>query len=345
MNNDTIIWCSDLSQSSGEGILARKFLDQFFLYKKNYLIKVKTFNHKIFIKKKIIYKNIKSSNNFFHRYICIFFGAFYLLFNYKKKRLVYVNYLPLWNFLLFLILPKKTILGPITGGIYNGKVEGINSFIRKYIFPLFCKISLIVINRKFNNIIFSTRLLESYYKKINNNRTNILYDFIFIFLKKKKIKKKKKYDVIFYNRNHFTKKSKNFSTLINILSKKFTICVVGDYYKNNKIINFGRVSRKKIHSLLLESKFAFNGAENIFSLFAIDAINCGVKVFYNEKIKVTYKNNSNYLIPINFNDLLSNFEFITSLLKKNLKIQDKKFNLFVVSQKKRIANYLSEYFY
>jgi hypothetical protein len=120
---------------------------------------------------------------------------------------------------------------------------------------------------------------------------------------------------------------------------------VGDYYKNNKIINFGRVSRKKIHSLLLESKFAFNGAENISSLFAIDAINCGVKVFYNEKIKVTYKNNSNYLIPINFNDLLSNFEFITSLLKKNLKIQDKKFNLFVVSQKKRIANYLSEYFY
>jgi len=309
---------------------------------------VKTFNHKIFIKKKIIYKNIKSSNNFFHRYICIFFGAFYLLFNYKKKRLVYVNYLPLWNFLLFLILPKKTILGPITGGIYNGKVKGINSFIRKYIFPLFCKISLIVINRKFNNIIFSTRLLESYYKKINNNRTNILYDFIFIFLKKKKIKKIKKikkYDVIFYNRNHFTKKSKNFSTLINILSKKFTICVVGDYYKNNKIINFGRVSRKKIHSLLLESKFAFNGAENISSLFAIDAINCGVKVFYNEKIKVTYKNNSNYLIPINFNDLLSNFEFITSLLKKNLKIQDKKFNLFVVSQKKRIANYLSEYFY
>jgi hypothetical protein len=52
MNNDTIIWCSDLSQSSGEGILARKFLDQFFLYKKNYLTKVKTFNHKIFIKKK-----------------------------------------------------------------------------------------------------------------------------------------------------------------------------------------------------------------------------------------------------------------------------------------------------
>jgi len=345
MYSDTVIWCSDYSPSSGEGILARKFLDQFLFYKKKHLTQVKTFNKKIFIKKRIIYKNVKYSNNFFHRYICIFFGAFYLLFNYKKKRLVYVNYLPLWNFLLFLILPKKTILGPITGGIYNGKVAGINSFIRKYIFPLFCKLSVIIINRKFNNIIFSTRLLESYYKKINNNKTNLLYDFIFIFLKIKKIKKIKKYDLIFYNRNHFTKKSKNFSTLINILSKKFTIAVVGDYYKNNEIINFGRVSRKKIYSLLLKSKFAFNGAENIFSLFAIDAINCGAKVFYNANIKILYKNNSNYLIPLNYNDLLSNLKLISSLLKKNLIIKDKKFNLFVDSQKKRIINYLSEYFY
>jgi hypothetical protein len=118
---------------------------------------------------------------------------------------------------------------------------------------------------------------------------------------------------------------------------------VGDYYKNNKVINFGRISRKKIHSLLLESKFAFNSAENIFSLFAIDAINCGVKVFYNANIKVRYKNNSNYLIPINYNDLFSNFKFISSLLKKNLIIQDKKFNSFIISQKKRIDNFLSKY--
>ena len=29
---------------------------------------------------------------------------------------MYLNYLPLWNFLIFILLPPKTLLGPITGG-------------------------------------------------------------------------------------------------------------------------------------------------------------------------------------------------------------------------------------
>ena len=32
-----------------------------------------------------------------------------------KNKVSYINYLPIWNFFLFLLLPKKTILGPITG--------------------------------------------------------------------------------------------------------------------------------------------------------------------------------------------------------------------------------------
>lgn len=343
MNLDTVIWYSDLSPSTGEGILARKFLDQFMIYKKNHLIKLKTIKNNFFIRKKTIQKNINFVNGVFHKYIAPVFGAFYLAFNYKKK-IVYINYLPLWNFLLFFILPKKTILGPITGGRYVGKVTGVNTFIRKYIFPFFYKISLEIISRKFNKVIFSTRLLEVYYKKIKDKKINILHDFIFIFFKKNKIKKIKKYDLIFYNRNHITKKTENFNALIDALSKKFTICIVGDYYKNKKVINFGRVSRKKVQSLLLESKFALNSTENIFSLFAIDAINCRVKVFFDANIKIKYKINSNYLIPINYDNLFTTFRFVSSLLQKNLAIDDKKFNLFVEAHNKKINNFLLNYF-
>ena len=37
----------------------------------------------------------------------------------KGNKTCYVNYLPMWNFLVFLILPPSTLLGPITGGAHN----------------------------------------------------------------------------------------------------------------------------------------------------------------------------------------------------------------------------------
>ena len=342
---NTIIWCSDISADTGEGILARKFLDKYFFYKKNFNIKVKTLEKEFLLNNKKITKNIKFKNNFFHKYIGPLFGVFYLILNSKKREIAYINYLPLWNFLLFLLLPKKTILGPITGGRYTGKVTGINIFIRKYIFHLFCKLSLIIINKKFNKVIYSTKLLEIYYKKYTKKKKNILFDFVFVFFSKKKKKRiKKKYDIIFYNRNHVTKKTKEFDNLINLLSEKFLICVIGDYYDNKKVINFGRVSRDKVHDLLLKSKIALNSAENLFSLFAIDAINSGTIVMYQSDIDINYRVNSKYFFPIKSDDYFLSFKLISSLLQKNNKILDKKFELFVNKKKNAINNFLLDYF-
>ena len=44
----------------------------------------------------------------------------------KKKYysgICYVNFLPLWNFFLFMFLPKQTILGPITGSVYKKRIK------------------------------------------------------------------------------------------------------------------------------------------------------------------------------------------------------------------------------
>ena len=82
----------------------------------------------------------------------------------------------------------------------------------------------------------------------------------------------------------------------------------------------------------------------IISLFASDAINCRVNVVFDANIKIKYKINSNYLIPINYNNFFTTFRFVSSLLKKNLVIEDKKFNLFVDAQNKKINNFLLNYF-
>jgi hypothetical protein len=344
MKFDTIIWCSDLNSNTGEGVLAKKFLQKYLLYRKDKKIKIVTYEKNFFFKNKIIQKNIKFSNNFFHKYFGPLFGAFYLLFNYKKKELVYVNYLPLWNFLLFLLIPKKTILGPITGGAYSKNIKSLSFFLRKYIFPLLYKLSLIIIHKKFKKIIFSTRLLENFYKNLKNTDHNVLYDFIFIFFKKNNYKRSRKYDLIYYNRNHPTKQTDKSKHLIAALSKKFVVCVVGDYYQNENVLNFGKVSRKQVYNLLLQSKVAMSGAENLFSLFTIDAINCRTKVIYNAKIKIKYKTISNYLIAVDYNNFSSAYSKILKLLNSNLKIDDHKFDLSVNKKKKVVNNFLLDYF-
>ena len=95
------IWACDYSKNTGEGLLARLFTRE--LNKKN-IIKI---NKKIYIN---------------HKYIAPFIGILFCWKNYLMNRgVVYVNYLPLWNTLIFLFLPPNTILGPITGGAKYSK--------------------------------------------------------------------------------------------------------------------------------------------------------------------------------------------------------------------------------
>ena len=56
------------------------------------------------------------------------------------------------DFVIFLILPKKTILGPITGGVYSGRTNNLNLFVRKYFFPIF---GILKLNWKINIVKYS----------------------------------------------------------------------------------------------------------------------------------------------------------------------------------------------
>ena len=161
---DLYIWANDYSSNTGEGRLARNFIS--FLQKEYPLsiIKIKTPEQEIIIENNKIEKNyITQKNNFFYKYLIFIFGIFYL-WSKSKNKIVYINYLPLWNFLIFLLLPKKTILGPITGGVNTDKINNLENFARILIFPIFYKISLLIINFKFKRALFSTNLLKRYVK-------------------------------------------------------------------------------------------------------------------------------------------------------------------------------------
>ena len=340
-NKNLLIWASDLSTNTGEGILGLNFLNEMqkinkYKYKN---IKIKTLEDNINIKNlnfnKIKFKEV-NKKTIYHKYFGPIYGALYILFYSRKSEVLYLNYLPFWNFIVFLILPSKTILGPITGGIYNGRANNLNLFIRKYFFPFFYMVSKIIIYSKFKKIIFSTNILKDFIK--TNGST--LINFVQILFCKKKFKAKKIYDIVFYNRNHATKFSDNIKNTIVYLSKYCRICVVGDNFNNNNIKNFGWIERKKVIKLIQSSKLAFNSAENFLSIFSIDCINNGALVVYDNNIKPNLKyRNSNY-IPVNFNNINSASIKILKLISKTKFKENSNWWSDILRKKESIRNFL-----
>ena len=285
-------WSCDYSSKTGEGNLARLFISKKIKYKK------------------IFYPQIlfKKNSLFNYKYFTPFFGiilCWYYFF--QNKKVAYINYLPLWNFLIFLLLPPKTMIGPITGGAHFSKKS--NFLVRKYFFPVLYKISELIILLRYENPIFSTTLLKKYLgRKIIKNSS---FDFIFNYINKKSIKEKN-LDVVIYYKNHKNKKTLiNYELINKLLGLNLKIYCVGDKLKISNITNLNLVSRKKLNLLLSKTKFSICSEENFYSLFTLDCINNNVKIITSIKNKK------------NINKYRNNFLFINSNynnLKKKLKL-------------------------
>lgn len=323
------IWASDYSNFTGEGNLGRLFVN--LRLKKKYKITISR-----------ITKNNNIINKVFsHKYILPAIGViscwkYFLL----GKKICFLNYLPLWNFLIFLFLPSRTILGPITGGIYIGKVRNFKLFIRKYIFPFFYRLSLRIIFLKFNKVIFSTNILEQMISKKNTQKC--LFNFVLVNLSlPKKQKIKKKYFLIFYNRNHETKKNNSYLRVINEISFKEKVLVLGNQIdiENKNIIHKNFIPKKKLIPYLKSCIFTFASPENLYSFFSIDAYNSGCLIIHqkNSFKKLTQK--SKNFVSL---DLLRKIN-IKSLKKHNFDYKDENFYSKILKKRKKIINFISNY--
>ena len=106
-------WSGDLQENSGEGILARHFLK---------LLKNKYTNYK-FIK----LNKFKKKNNLFYNYILPFWGILKIWkYHYKGNKSCYINYLPIWNFLIFLLFAQRNNTWSNNWDLLQKKIEFIN---------------------------------------------------------------------------------------------------------------------------------------------------------------------------------------------------------------------------
>lgn len=285
-------WVCDNSYNTGEGRLALFFLQDL---KKNYKIK----------KIKQTYKNAVIN----HRYISPFVGIFYCWIYYlKNKKVCYINYLPLWNFLIFLLLPPRTIIGPITGG---AQFVDESFFIRSYLFPILYKISEIIINKRNYNIIFATELLKNYLSKKTKKKS--IFNYIVKKFNYKNKNKKKNIDFIVYYRVHKNKKSLfPYKFIHNLIAAKFKIIIIGDKLKHKKVINYGNISNYNLTKLQAKAKYTIASAENIYSLFTLECITHNMKIIIDKKNKSKIRFYKSSFLKINFENTkeLNKIKFI-----------------------------------
>jgi len=280
-DNKLIFWVCDYSDKTGEGNLARKFI------KEN------------FKKKKIKINTLKLNDFLNHKYLSPFVGIISCWKHYLRGNNVgYINFLPLWNFLIFFLLPPKTILGPITGGALYDKSNKVNYFIRNILFPIFYKLSEFIINLRFKSkIIFSTELLKNYLSKNTIRRSK--FNFVLKNLKFKK-KRNKDIDFLIYYRIHSNKSLFfNYKLIQNLVKSNLKIFVVGDKLDMKGVINLGYLNKKRIDILQSRSKYSLYSGENIYSLFVIECITNHVKILINKENIQKLKDLKKFFIPLN----------------------------------------------
>lgn len=290
-------WACDFSPFRGEGILARSFASELSLIKK-IDINVKTPENSYLVKNgkiKKITKNHKKKINFglFQNYYWPLHGIFYLWsFHLKKKKTMYLNFLPLWNFLLFYFLPPRIIIGPVTGFVPKKKIESFSNLIRIMLIPFFYKLSLIVMLRRFKSIIFSTDLLKNIFLKNDYSKIHFNYLISSNLDTNKKIYNKKKIDLLIYNRNYSVKEHHKLNNLIRyLLKKKYCVYCIGDNLPIKGLKNYNIINRTRVKDLLKTTKLVISSPENPYSLFTLDALNMGVKILFD----IQYKNKLNFI--------------------------------------------------
>jgi hypothetical protein len=283
-NYQIYCWCCDFYSNTGEGKLALLFLD--YLLKVVKKIEIGTYKKKFYFEsqnsKKFFEISKKINFNLFWKYVLPFFGIFMLWINYfKNKKLFYINYLPLWNIFIFLLVPPKTNFGPITGSLYVGKVNNLNTFIRKYIFYFLYKISYFLLLLRKKKILFSTNNLYYLNKDIKYKKNIFNFQILYLY-NKKIIKVKKDIDFLIYYREHI---NKNYNYLKKILSQNNFIknYCIGNNFSFKNVNNLGVINHTKAQNLLSKAKFTFVTSENFNSFYCMDSILNSVNIVLDKK--------------------------------------------------------------
>jgi hypothetical protein len=261
-----IILACDLSNDTGEGRLACSLLDAFSSKQLNFTV------YKDFITKTLS-KNAHARDRFLPIYLVIIA----IILSVKRKKVVYLNYCPIWNPSIFLLTNIGVLLGPITGshGLVPEKKQTISSLLRKRLLPLLSYLSVKVCDN-LQTYWTATPTVSSYLNKHrirNDCGRPFLMDHSFRSDTLSLLSVK--YDIFIYATKH---PMKNYNELMEMVSKKIDnnlkICWVGQCkLQQTNIENHSKVSSQKFFELLSQSSTYLTLSYEDAGIAAFQAIN------------------------------------------------------------------------
>lgn len=307
-NHDVIYcWSCDFATNRGEGKLAHKFLLEKYPNSSSY---IHMLNRKLYYKNNLLNNDklteSKINLDFIDSYVVPIIGILWLWWKFlNRKKICYLNFLPLWNSLLIIFLPPGTILGPITGSIHVGKANSIQGYLRKYLLPILYTVNAKIIVLRSRKLIFATHLLKKYFKGKTLNEST--FGYILDHLIYKKYNKSKKIDIVIYYRDYDTKSNLFFKELIKYFSnnEEFNFLYFGNQCENFTKDYLGFIESHKVIEILDNAKFAPLSEENFESFFTSECLSNHVNIFYNslKMSKPTKFDHSKKIIDIDYDNV------------------------------------------
>ncbi len=224
---------------------------------------------------------------FFTKYIVPFAGACFLRSIAKRRKTMYLNYLPLWNFLLLLLIPRSSVLGPVVGGYppavsMRQLVKKPAVLVRGALMPLCYFAGAAVITRKFPLLVLGNPCTYRFFPA--SYRRNILFSCVNILAARATTVADRPempaYDVFFYLRGHPSRHPEASRTLLAEISRLgYKVCVAGDLANVPGVTDKGYVPHERLLRLLVDSASFVCLSDNLFAITTIEALALGVHCF------------------------------------------------------------------
>ena len=208
----------------------------------------------------------------------------------RFDKIYVLNFLPLWNPLFFLLVPKRILLAPLTGGVNvnrdflytKGLMRVQVALVRNFFIPILNRLSrTIIISRKLN-CVGSTPFNDKYLRKKNHR-----HFYISCGINPERYvtnTENLSYHIIVYTRHHPLKNNEILMLLIEALAKKqFKIALIDPQSvispKFTGVKKFGLLTPAKVLSLICQSRAALVPSLEEAGLFAQEAAMMGRSVF------------------------------------------------------------------
>ena len=284
-----IIAC-DLDPRSGEGRLAHLFIEQMGLNKDD--------NDCLCLTPNTEADSSKTSaipGRRLIRYWGVYLWLWLEILKYRRcqqTELFILNYLPIWNFVTFLIIPRSARLAPLTGGpplnsrhlytTYHHRC--IQSVLRNVVLTALSKLSGLIIKIRRLNVKPATPFVSEFLEQENSRHFYITTSLTP--LKAKRVNQNQnRYDLIAYTNDHPLKNNQLLKNLLPLFAqKKMRVALIAkgncvNDFSNSACDLFENISQDDVAELMQKSNSALICSLEGAGLFAQEAAVLGLKIF------------------------------------------------------------------